>query len=153
MAVPSTASASKLGPTSRASILISVTIPPRLSVHEMDPSGTSPHSTIELRSRHFCVLSRGIQAYSVTLASGQKASDDQMASEVRSERSTAVTWSDGQNIAKMELGQTAFGFKPATAVDCDHSEGVLATLKINPTDNAAQLGMVNRPLTVIIAAN
>lgn len=149
----SAASAGELGSTSTSSILISVTIPPHLSVREMGTNEESTPGTTEPPPHRFCVLSKGIQTYSVTLMGSRKMSDDEAVSASHVSRSREVSWSDGQNSARLEAGKTASGFKPSAPEVCDRGEAARATLKVDPSGRPVTMDGVDKPLTVIIAAD
>lgn len=142
--------AGELGATSRASISISITIPPHLSVHELAAASTSRNSG--LARRQFCVASKGIGTYSITRLTGQEVPSD-AATRPHMAPSAIVAWSDGQIAAKVGIGKTVSGFNPGISSGCDRGEMGAASLTMTSGDSAAQTNQVNGPVTLIIGAD
>lgn len=149
--VSSGAAAGELGATSRASVAISVTIPPRLSVRAMH---SAQLSETESPSRQFCVLSKGIETYSVTLLPSQPGSDAGRSSS-RVNSAVVVAWSDGErghSPAKVSAGTTVSGFRAGTPDTCQRGDVGAAELKMSAGDASDQVNQMS-PLTLIIAAD
>jgi len=146
------AHAGELGATSRASISISITIPPHLSVHAMPASAASIPRNSEVARRQFCVASKGIGTYSVTRLTGQEALGE-AATQPHMVPSATVAWSDGQIAAKVGLGETVSGFNPGISGGCDRGEIGVASLMMTSGDAATQTNEVNGPVTLIIGAD
>ena len=146
------AHAGELGATSRASISISITIPPHLSVHELGAGAASTSRNSELARRQFCVASKGIGTYSVTRLIGQEVPSD-AATRPHMAPSAIVAWSDGQIAAKVGIGKTVSGFNPGISSGCDRGEIGAASLMMTSDDSAAQTNQVNGPVTLIIGAD
>lgn len=72
-AVSTAAAASNIGPTARATISISIVIPPHFAITEAGPPQAIASSNGPLR---LCIESNGVRRYHLTLVSGSRAIED-----------------------------------------------------------------------------
>lgn len=150
--ISSSALAGELGPTSRAFVSISVSIPPRLAAVELHPAALA---TGDPQSRQFCVLSKGIETYSVSLLPTQSASDGAGKISQPYPR-VAVAWNDGERgrpATSVKMGTTVSGFRVGTPDSCSRGDVGAATLKIADGDASQEPGPAKPALTVIIGAD
>jgi hypothetical protein len=149
--VSSRASAGELGANSKASISISVTVPPALALREMRSANRSATAA---PLWHFCVLAKGIETYSVTLLSPQYAPDEARNSSP-AHPPVVITWSDGERsfpATQLKAGTTAVGFKSGTHDNCQRADIDAAQLKIGVAPSH-QISELHTLLTLIIAVD
>ncbi len=155
-AASSSACAGALGPTSKASVFISVTIPPRLAVREVASMPASTPAPSEAQSRQFCVMSNGVDRYSVTLLSSQQAMERQAAGAPNDSSLASIAWGGGQSggtQAQIRQGETVSGFKAGTAGACNPGRFGAAKLRVTSQQSSLPANGIWNPVTVLIAAD
>lgn len=151
IAASSVAHAGPLGMTSRGSVSISVTIPPHMVAHEISEDADPFSPRTGLQPRQFCIASKGIETYSVTLSRVPIAGNRKESGQSGAASRIHISWSDGHTAARLRPGSTVSGFK-TTAHGCDSEVGP-ATLNLNAAAVSAQMYAVNGPVTIILAAD
>jgi len=138
LCVAATARAGEIGPTSKATVTISLIVAPHLEVRAVD-AGSAPASAGPLRTFAFCVSGNtATREYGVRLAADGGSSER-----------PALEWADGANVSggtSIGTGEPAAGFV-ASSAGCNPGSRANATLIVRSSPAAEQ---PSRPTLLIV---
>lgn len=140
--------AGPIGPRSRATVVISVTIPQRLEARHR-PGLSAENLSRRSAPQWFCLISTGSEStYSVTLlATPAPANGSSLPS---------VAWGSGQSgsqAAQLRPGETVSGFQAGTAESCQSGGSGAAQLSVAANESSNQAPNADTQLTLLIAAD